>query len=376
MKLLHGMTWDHSRGFDPMAATAAQYALVHPGVEIVWERRSLQAFADFPLEQLAAEYDLIVIDHPHVGLAARAGCLVPLDQAGRAAEMADLARQSLGGSHESYQYEGHQWALAIDAATQVASYRPDLLKHIPSSWSEVCEIARTGKVLWPIKPVDALMSFFTLSANRGTPCRNEDGKPLFARDDALVTLQAMLELARAVPAECAAMNPIEAYERMLESDEFVYCPLGYGYTNYAREGYRKNLLRFANIPSLGNNGPVGSCIGGTGIAVSSRCKAIEIAVDYAFWIASANCQKTLFFDSGGQPANAVAWDDAHCNRAAHGFFQDTRAALDAVYLRPRYDGYLEFQDRGGQIVNRFLAGKTDAAKTVDALEIAYRKSLR
>ena len=292
-----------------------------------------------------------------------------------------------GGAHRSYtavtwrlarelSYEGHQWALAIDAATQVASYRPDLLKHVPSSWSEVVELARTGRVLWPVKPVDALMSFFSLSANRGTPCRNDGGKPLLARKDALTILWAMHDLARAVPAECLAMNPIEAYERMSESDEFVYCPLGYGYTNYARDGYRKHLLQFTNIPSLGNNGPRGSCIGGTGIAVSSRCKSMDVAVDYAFWIASADCQKKVFFDSAGQPANAIAWDDPHCNRVAHGFFQDTRATLDTVYLRPRYDGYLEFQDRGGQIVNQFLAGKTDAANTVDAMETAYRESLR
>ena len=28
---LRGMTWDHSRGFDPMVATSAAYAAAHPG---------------------------------------------------------------------------------------------------------------------------------------------------------------------------------------------------------------------------------------------------------------------------------------------------------------------------------------------------------
>ena len=42
---LRGMTWDHSRGFDPMVATSAAYAAAHPGVSITWEKRSLQAFA-------------------------------------------------------------------------------------------------------------------------------------------------------------------------------------------------------------------------------------------------------------------------------------------------------------------------------------------
>ena len=43
---LRGMTWDHSRGVDPMLATSAEYSRLHPGVEFIWEKRSLQAFAD------------------------------------------------------------------------------------------------------------------------------------------------------------------------------------------------------------------------------------------------------------------------------------------------------------------------------------------
>src|SRR5262245_57939111 len=128
---LRGMTWDHTRGYDPMIATAAEYRRLHPEVQIQWEKRSLQAFADFPLGELAAKYDLIVIDHPHVGAAVNDDCLVALDAAGRDEELRTLSEQSLGISHASYNIDGHQWAVAIDAATQVASYRPDLIDDPP-----------------------------------------------------------------------------------------------------------------------------------------------------------------------------------------------------------------------------------------------------
>ena len=82
---LRGMTWDHARGFDPMVATSAAYARTHPGVTITWERRSLQAFADRPISEMAATYDLMVIDHPHVGEVAKQGNLLPLD--GRAKQI-------------------------------------------------------------------------------------------------------------------------------------------------------------------------------------------------------------------------------------------------------------------------------------------------
>jgi multiple sugar transport system substrate-binding protein len=102
---------------------------------------------------------------------------------------------------------------------------------------------------------------------------------------------------------------------------------------------------------------------------------MKTAADYAFWIASADVQKSLYFDAGGQPGNAVAWDDDHCNRVAHDFFRDTRTTLDRVYLRPRYAGYLQFQDQGGTILNDCLCGRTDVDSACDLLERTYGQSL-
>ena len=63
---LKGMTWSHPRGYDPLVACSAIWK-EKTGVAIAWDKRSLQDFESFPVEQLARAYDLIVIDHPHVG---------------------------------------------------------------------------------------------------------------------------------------------------------------------------------------------------------------------------------------------------------------------------------------------------------------------
>ena len=48
---LKGMTWDHSRGFDPMIATSKKFQKIHNNkVKIDWDKRPLQAFADRPIE--------------------------------------------------------------------------------------------------------------------------------------------------------------------------------------------------------------------------------------------------------------------------------------------------------------------------------------
>jgi multiple sugar transport system substrate-binding protein len=113
---LRGITWNHTRGYLPMVATAQRFSELHPGVTISWERRSLQRFADFPVERLAEKYDLLVIDHPSAGSVAVHGSLLPLDGLLPAEFLAGQAANSVGLSRSSYFFAGYQWALAIDAA--------------------------------------------------------------------------------------------------------------------------------------------------------------------------------------------------------------------------------------------------------------------
>src|ERR1700761_3998235 len=143
---LKGITWGHSRGFTPLAAAAQRFSELYPGVTITWEKRTLQQFADYPIERLTKDYDLLIIDHPWVGRAATLGCVLPLDGHLPESWLKEQAENSVGYSHHSYNYDGHQWALAIDAATPVASCRPDLLNKagiaIPDTWDDVLAIAR------------------------------------------------------------------------------------------------------------------------------------------------------------------------------------------------------------------------------------------
>jgi len=59
---LKGITWNHSRGFTSIVACAQRFSELNPGVEISWEKRSLQAFADEPIDKLAERYDFLIID--------------------------------------------------------------------------------------------------------------------------------------------------------------------------------------------------------------------------------------------------------------------------------------------------------------------------
>ena len=371
---LKGMTWDHARGFDPMVATSNAYGKAHPGGQITWEKRSLQAFADRPIEEMASAYDLMVIDHPHVGQVAGSGELLALDTVGRDREMADLAKNSVGASHTSYQFNGHQWALAIDAATPVATYRADLLGTAPTRWSDVLDLAREGRVAFALIPINALMTFMGLARNMDVGLAESLDQFIDPESGARL-LEMMREIAALMDPACLNLDPIGVLDWMGRTkDGPAYSPFGYGYTNYSRAGYCRFPLTFTNAPGVGNNGPRGTVLGGTGIAVSASSKYLEQAVDYAFWIAGADCQKGLFFEAGGQPANAIAWEDDTCNKATLDFFRNTRKTLETSWVRPRYDGYMGFQDRAGGIIHACLRGDATIETTMDQLQKTYLES--
>lgn len=369
---LKGMTWSHPRGYDPMVATAARWQ-AETGVAIEWDKRSLQDFETFPVEELARQYDLIVIDHPHVGQITKEGCLAPLDVAGREGEFGEMAAHSVGQSFPSYNFAGHQWAFPIDAAAQVQVYRPDLLAKPVTGWGEAVALARAGKVILPMRAPHSLMSFFSLAANLGTACHHI-GPELIAIADGIRVIETLRQVSDHIASDHYDMDPIAASEVMATSDQFALMPLGYGYLSYALAGFRPKRLRFADIPAAGTHGPIGSAIGGTGIAVSAFSANRDAAIDYAYWVAGADIQRSLYAQSGGQPGHGFAWEDGAVNAPVNGFYRDTRATLEGGWLRPRHDGYMAFQDAASKRLNAGLVAREDAAGIVAALNALFKES--
>jgi multiple sugar transport system substrate-binding protein len=48
--------------------------------------------------------------------------------------------------------------------------------------------------------------------------------------------------------------------------------------------------------------------------------------------------------------------------------------MERGYVRPRYDGYLYFQDHAGDAVQDFLLGKRDAESALAQMNRLYRES--
>jgi multiple sugar transport system substrate-binding protein len=378
-KKLRGITWGHSRGLTPLVAAAQRWSELYPDVSISWEKRSLQHFADYPIEKLTEEYDLLIIDHPWVGKAASLGCVLPLDNYLSASYLNEQAESSVGYSHHSYHYDGHQWALAIDAATPAASYRADLLQEagvrIPETWDEVLRIARLGKVAVPAIPIDLLMNFYMFCIVHGTRPFQQEMEVIDAVTGR-AALSTMRELYSLVDEKMFRANPIAVAEYMTTTDDYWYCPFAYGYSNYSREGYARHRLTYADLVRIGEKGHrLRSTIGGTGLAVSAFSRHRDQALAFAEWIVSGTVQSTFYVEHGGQPGHRMAWTNDRANRLTNNYFYTLLPAMERGYMRPRYDGYLFFQDHAGNAVWEFLSGKRDVGSALDMMNTLYRESI-
>ena len=375
---LRGLAWDHRRCWGPLDASVAPYAAAHAGVSIRWDRRSLYEFGEGRLEDVLRDYDLVVFDHPFVGDIASGRLMVPFDDHLDATEKARFAADSVGASWRSYQADGKQWALPIDAAAQVASYRPDLFPAyadaLPTDHAAVLALGERlradGKWLGlPHVPTDAMCLVLTLAAGAGDAI-GAGGRFLSgeAVERIIADLRAMVALAHP---DSRKWNPIRCYDHMIAHDDVVYVPYAFGYVNYASRGETPRLA-FGDIPARDARG---SLLGGAGIGVSAFSAHQAAAIDYARSLCSAEYQRGDYVRFGGQPGSLAAWRDSAVNRLSNGFFADTLETLANSYLRPTYPGFISFFRGSTEAAFAAITGTLSARDFAGHLDRLYAETL-
>ena len=371
---LKGITWDHARGYDPLIASSELY-FKEKGIQVDWQKRSLTNFGDQSLEALSKQFDLIIMDHPHVGVAEASQCLMPLNDLLPANILNELKISSAGPSFESYHYHEKQWALPIDAAMQCASYRADLMVNdsLPNTWEEVFALAKTlaSKKLYigmALCPTDCLCSFLSLTAQFGSPIR-ENNELLVEPSIGLKALTMLRTMCDVFHPKALDWNPIALYDYMAEQNDIAYSPLAFCYTNYSRAGFRKNILKYHTAPEINN-----AVLGGAGIAITSSCSNVQEAAHYAAWISSDVVQSTIYVNAQGQPGNKMAWENKQANVITNNFFTNTMPSLTNAYLRPRYQGWPKFQTFLGETIHAYLLHDTAPELVLEKLQAAYAAS--
>ncbi len=362
-----GLTWDHPRGYDALAAAAAQA----PGLDLHWDKQSLEGFESAGISDLAQRYDLIVIDHPHLGDALAGDCFQDIDTLFGPALQARWRAQSVGQSFTSYCYDSRQWALPLDAATQVAAWRPELSSEpAPSSWAQLPDYARHNAVCLSLAGPHAFLTLCSMAHAFGARMGDHQ-EYLFEGGDVAAAWDLLQSLYSRSPAAWETSNPIALLHGMSTTDEIAYCPLVYGYVNYAGPASPGQRVAFVDAPT-GPGGAIGSVLGGTGIAITRRCAATPALLRHLEYLMEASTQSTFIPAHQGQPSARQAWQDRELDREYNGFYTQTQRTLEAAFVRPRFPGYTRFQLEASQAVRDMLAARTSAPASLARLQALHR----
>ncbi len=362
-----GLTWDHPRGFNALAAAAREVA---PTGLISWDKQPLEGFESHPIGDLAARYDVLVLDHPHIGEAVALDCVQPLEDLFATDEIAAWSAASVGPTLASYKWQGRHWALPLDVATQVMAYRPDLIESSPRSWTDVLALSQRRPVAVSIAGPHAALCIQSLCVAFGEAPGGEN----FVGDAvAAEALDVLKHLSERAPAGTGKLNPIGLLSAMATGDSIVCVPLVYGYVNYARLGRGVHRVGFADAPT-GPQGVRGSVLGGTGLALTKRARPDASLLNHLRWLMSPDAQCGFIPAHDGQPSNRRAWIDPAVNATAGDFYHATLATTESAYLRPRHNGAIAFQTEASRLVRACLKG-TSVADTMAALRQAWRSSL-
>jgi multiple sugar transport system substrate-binding protein len=374
MQVVKGITWDHPRGYHALAA-ATDKARAEGLIDIVWDKQPLEGFESHPIADLCARYDLVVLDHPHVGEAVAEDCLQPLERVFGARTLADIGAATIGPCLASYDYAGSHWALPLDAATQVMARRPDLVGEAPVTWAEVEALSsRTGKVALSLAGPHACLSFLSVAAAIGEPAGREGDRHLVTDATGIAAYSILQRLAARSPESVRALNPIGILGHMADHDDVALCPLIYGYVNYSAPKNGKRIA-FSNAPRIYAGGAPGSTLGGTGIGISRRCTVTPELQQHLLWLMGAEAQIGFIPGHEGQPSRREAWADAGVNRAWGDFYRDTADTLENAYVRPRFDGYIKFQTAASALLRQAFDEGRNAAAAVRDLNALYETML-
>lgn len=376
MRQYRGLTWDHPRGYNALAAAAARTGGEGAGLAIAWDRQPLEGFESHPIEDLCNHYDIVVLDHPHIGEAIARNCLQPLESLFRPEELAVWRQDTVGPCLASYRYAGSHWALPLDAATQVMALRPDLLNRPPpETWAEVVDLPPAVPVCLSIAGPHAILTLMSIAVALGEPPASVDPGHFLSDETLRIALEVMRRLDERAPPATRQLNPIGILRLMAEGDALALCPLVYGYVNYAvLTDHPAAPLLFHDAPAASRSGRPGSTLGGTGIAVSRRCSVTPALLDHLRWLMSREAQVGFIPEHEGQPSRREAWTDSGVNGRWGGFYRQTLRTLEASWVRPRFDGYIRFQTDASAIVRQGLEERLAANLIATRLQDRYAAS--
>src|SRR5919202_106571 len=159
---------------------------------------------------------------------------------------------------------------------------------VPRTWNDALDAAITLRRhgLWaalPAIPVDAICTYLAVCCALGEEPFVGDGR-VVSDDVGCAALDVVASFVSRCHPASTEWNPPRMLEHMATEPDVAYCPLAFGYSNYARPGFRRHVVRFAGPPA--GKGVAGGTLGGAGLAISTHSSSAEEAARFAAFVAA------------------------------------------------------------------------------------------
>ncbi|WP_298035409.1 ABC transporter substrate-binding protein [uncultured Dysosmobacter sp.] len=379
---LRGITWDHERGVNPMIATSDEFHRIHPDVTISWRKRSLKDFGDGEIEKLLDTVDLIAVDHPFMPEALKKHLLLDLKEYIDTSFLEILRGEAIGASFDCYCLQDTIQALPMDVACETAAFNAEFFHsrnwRVPKTVDDIFAlkeaIPENKQIGFPFWATDMTCIFMNLTAQ-------QKGRNYFDLQNGIdlksgaVSASVISRMAAIAQPDSFDMNPIDVYNAMSEEGTIVYSPYGFGYTNYSRCGYHKDLLEYYDAPLINSDAEVSTVLGGVGIAISSRISSEKIpaAVEYLKFVVSPDVQKGIYTLSGGQPATMSAWLDEKNNQMTNNFFKNTLRTHQMAFVRPQLVEWPYFHTAAGEQLQKDIRNRISPETMAENFNRLYKE---
>lgn len=367
---LKGISWDHKRGYSPLIYCSKDFNKINPEIDIEWDKRSLKDFGNFPVDKLAENYDLLIIDHPFSGEATKKNILVNLKEYIGKDFLQDLSQNSIGKTFDSYCFDNKLIALPVDAAAIVSAANNQWFESvnlsIPKNLKEVIELKKKlpldKKMLISLSSTDMWCVLLSLCATSsdGNFIDISNGFDSKIATEKINVIKNLISLSDNNPLD---LNPINILDLMGNDDNYVYSPLLFGYVNYSIKGEYKNMINFYDVP-LEQKGKTSALLGGAGIAISSCSKSKVEAAKFIEYVSSKEVQEKNYFNYGGQPSHSKAWLSDKLNKDSNDFFKNTFSTLNNAYVRPRFPGWNHYQDEASVVLHENVKNNVNTDEIV------------
>lgn len=283
--------------------------------------------------------DIIGMDVIWTAEFAQAGWILPW----RSETMEEAKANRLAAPLQSVMYQDEMWGVPYTTNAQLLWYRTDRIREAPTTWQKMIRLAETlgksGTIQAQGERYEGLTVFFIslLATAGGSVLDTRNEKIALAQEPTIHALSTMAHFANSPVADRTLSTAREDQARLAFETGNSSFMINYTFVWSSIQQNAPEIaphIGWARWPSLSEDKPSRTAIGGINLAVSAHSRHARLAFEAAACIASERHQRIAATLGGLPPTIAALYDDAEI-REALPFADVLRATLRDAVQRPQ-----------------------------------------